>query len=490
MNEHDKSAMRQILLVIIGFTAVVLILLAATMVSLSHLSHQHEHLTLLQQQSMQSELMHTIRLAIRERMLNLSNLANFRDASAIEPEWEKYKANTETLLATREALVNIDTAALETRIFSEQGGFKQYNHEFISSVAELMQNEKYAEASAQISLAQMAHKHMDAVLADLLKTGQSHNQQTIIDAGKSYTTTRSYIFLLDVLAIILSLSIITFVVRSISDTQETLSSTLNALEAANEYLEERVFDRTRDLIDARDAALEANKAKSRFLANMSHELRTPLNAIIGYSEILIEDAEDLGYEEQLEDLNKIQSSGKHLLNLVSDILEISKIEAGKVQILPERFNLLDLLQETINIIKVLIEKQKNTFEFHYDERITEMYSDPIRIRQIMLNLLNNAAKFTNEGVVTLRVEQEMRAHKQWIIFIVKDTGIGISRKQQDKLFQAFVQIDNSATRKYDGSGLGLAITQRFCQLMGGSIVVDSELGNGSQFMVKLPLSVL
>jgi len=486
MNEHDKSVTRQVFLIVMGFMSVVLILLVATIMSLSHLSAQNEHLKLLGQQGTKSELIYTMRQAMRERMLNVSNLASLRTPFAIESEWNTYKKNTTQFLSARDTVINIGVTSAEEETFQALNELLESSQALMGSVIALMLDQHYVEANAKISLLENANENIHAKLTELLQVKQHLNQQAINDANVGYSTTRTRIFLLDVLAIILCLSIITFVVRSISDTQETLTNTLTALESANEHLEERVFERTQDLMGARDAALEANKAKSRFLANMSHELRTPLNAIIGYSDMLIEDAEDLGYKEQLEDLSKIQSAGKHLLSLISDILDISKIEAGKMQVLPEKFVLHDLLQEIINTMKLLMEKRKNAFEFYYDEAVKYMYTDPIRVRQIIFNLLSNATKFTEQGTITLRIEQKLQGEKSWVVFIVKDTGIGISQAQQDKLFQAFVQVDNSATRKYDGTGLGLAISRRFCKLMDGDIVVESKLGNGSQFTVTLP----
>jgi len=265
---------------------------------------------------------------------------------------------------------------------------------------------------------------------------------------------------------------------------------------------------------SKEIAEEANRAKSQFLANMSHELRTPLNAIIGYSEMLQEDAEDLGYEDLVPDLEKIRGAGKHLLALINDILDISKIEAGKMELYLESFDIAQIIFEVGNTIQPLLDKNHNTFQVHCPTDIGYMNADLTKLRQALLNLLSNAAKFTENGTITLKVErmqgegirsQESERKDQeagnfsrsipqssplnWITFQVADTGIGMTLDQMDKVFQAFTQADASTTRKYGGTGLGLAITRHFCRMMGGDITVSSHLGQGSTFTIQIPVDV-
>jgi PAS domain S-box-containing protein len=242
---------------------------------------------------------------------------------------------------------------------------------------------------------------------------------------------------------------------------------------------------------AKQMAEDANLAKSRFLANMSHELRTPLNAIIGYSEMLQEESEDLGLEDFTPDLKKIQAAGKHLLNLISDILDVSRIEAGKMELYTETFSLKALFDEVVNSVQSVVQEKENVLEIRCDENIGEICADLMKVRQILLNLLNNATKFTTQGHLLLEAQREFskQTSDDWIILRVSDDGIGITPEQQEKLFQIFVQADSSTTRKYGGTGLGLAITHQFIQMMHGSIQVESEFGEGTTFIVRLPANV-
>jgi PAS domain S-box-containing protein len=244
-----------------------------------------------------------------------------------------------------------------------------------------------------------------------------------------------------------------------------------------------------ELSKARDQALEANRAKSAFVANMSHELRTPLNAIIGYSEMLQEDCEDLGHVDLVDDLGKIHTAGKHLLELINDILDLSKIEAGKMEMFLETFNVYDLVENVAATIHPLVEKNANRLIIDCDRQLGIMHTDVTKLRQSLFNLLSNACKFTQNGQVNLAVKRYRQTNRDWIKFQVSDTGIGIGKDKLSKLFQAFTQADSSTTRKYGGTGLGLAISQRFCRMMGGDITVESDTGKGSTFTIVLPIDL-
>ncbi|NKB48723.1 MAG: hypothetical protein GKS02_05080 [Alphaproteobacteria bacterium] len=272
-------------------------------------------------------------------------------------------------------------------------------------------------------------------------------------------------------------------------TNEIISSRDEAITAerklfeSHSLLERRVEERTAELDAARQQAEAASRAKSAFLANMSHELRTPLNAILGYSEIMLEDAELEGAKERTDDLRKVHRSGRHLLGLINDILDISKIEAGKFELNFDPVNLADSVAEIENTAAPLMESNGNRFKISVPENIGIIECDEQRLRQVMLNLLSNAAKFTENGDIDLFVE---RNGDGWVRFMVRDTGIGMNTQQVNDLFQPFVQADSSISQRFGGTGLGLAISQRFVDMMGGRITVESKPEAGSCFTVWLP----
>ncbi|MGB6368214.1 MAG: response regulator, partial [Thermoanaerobaculia bacterium] len=237
---------------------------------------------------------------------------------------------------------------------------------------------------------------------------------------------------------------------------------------------------------ARSAAIEASKTKSQFLANMSHELRTPMNAIIGYSEMLQEDAAEEGFDHLVPDLDKIREAGRHLLDLINGVLDLSKVEAGKMELYLERVQVSSLVNQAESTIRPLTEKKGNTLEVVLAEDLGEMLTDVTKIRQALFNLLSNAAKFTDNGKVRLEVHRQVLDGYDWIEFQVSDTGIGLTPEQKANLFQPFTQADASTTRKYGGTGLGLTITKEFCELMGGQVTFESEIGKGSTFTLHVP----
>ena len=255
---------------------------------------------------------------------------------------------------------------------------------------------------------------------------------------------------------------------------------------------EDVTDRRRaeaEVAKAKDAAETANRTKSLFLANMSHELRTPLNAIVGYSEMLEEEAVERSLGDFSADLQKISQSGRHLLGLINDILDLSKIEAGKMELRLEVFEIETLLGEVESTIRMQAAKNRNTLDIRCDAGIGTMYGDLGKVRQGLLNLVSNAAKFTQGGKITLVAERQDMDGSDWITFRVSDTGIGLSAEQIVGLFQPFTQADASTTRRFGGTGLGLALTRRFCQMMSGDVTVQSVAGAGSVFTIKLPATI-
>jgi signal transduction histidine kinase/CheY-like chemotaxis protein len=287
---------------------------------------------------------------------------------------------------------------------------------------------------------------------------------------------KDYLALLATLLTLLTAVVVTLLIHQVA---RVIAGRLDRLEVARlQALEE--------MRRARDAAEEHDRAKSQFLANMSHELRTPLTAVIGYSEILLEEARDSGQEALLPDLQQIHAQSKHLLKLINDLLDMSKIEAGKVQLFLETFDLATMVHEVATTVRPLLDKNHNALEIEARDDLGTMHSDVTRLRQCLLNLLSNSSKFTDNGTVTLAVSRETVKDDDWILFRVSDTGIGMTAEQMRRLFQAFTQADLSTTRKYGGTGLGLAITRRLCQMMGGDITVDSVKDKGSTFTIRVP----
>jgi len=262
-----------------------------------------------------------------------------------------------------------------------------------------------------------------------------------------------------------------------------------SLRQINEGLEQKVNERTAELQRAVVAAKEANQAKSAFLAKMSHELRTPMNAIIGYSEMLQEDATDRGDQSSADDLQKILSAARHLLGLINDVLDLSKIEAGKMQLYLETFDLQTVVHEVTSTIEPLIQQRHNELVVSCAPSIGSMYGDATKVRQTLLNLLSNASKFTENGRIELKVERETSDNQVWVILQVSDTGIGMTEEQLGRLFKAFTQADASTSSKYGGTGLGLAISKQFAQMMGGDITVASNPGVGSTFTLRIPARI-
>ncbi|MHB8573768.1 MAG: ATP-binding protein [Dehalococcoidia bacterium] len=255
----------------------------------------------------------------------------------------------------------------------------------------------------------------------------------------------------------------------------------------NARLFEEIQQKNQELEDLNRQLSEANRHKSAFLSAMSHELRTPLNAVIGYSELLAEDAKELGEPSFVADLEKINAAGKHLLSLISNVLDLSKIEAGKMDLALTDFAVDSILTEVKAVVPPLIEKNGNRFVLDAAPDLGQMRSDQTKLRQCLLNLLSNAAKFTDQGAITLTVRRKSQPDGEWLTFAVSDTGIGMTGEQQARLFAAFSQAEAGTSARYGGTGLGLALSREFCRLLGGDISVESAPRSGSTFTVRLPV---
>ena len=262
---------------------------------------------------------------------------------------------------------------------------------------------------------------------------------------------------------------------SLIRSQATIAAAIKEADAAKEEAE-----------IAKDAAEAANRAKSAFLANMSHELRTPLSAVIGYSEMMEEEVEDLGEASLLRDLGKVKSNARHLLSLINDVLDLSKIEAGRMDTYAERIEVATLVHEVQATVEALVGQKGNTLEIEIETDVGTMETDVVKLRQCLLNLLSNAAKFTENGQLTLKVRRDRASDPSMLEFRVIDTGIGMTEEQLSRLFERFAQADETTTRRFGGTGLGLAITRAFSRLLGGDIMVESTAGQGTTFTLRLP----
>lgn len=268
------------------------------------------------------------------------------------------------------------------------------------------------------------------------------------------------------------------------------ASSQMALAVRNAMVYDKEFHLVQELSKAKEAAEEANQAKSVFLANMSHELRTPLNILLGYTELLQEDAPDL-YPDIASDLERIHRSGSHLLTIINDLLDLANIQAGRLGVHVEWFSILTLMQNAVATVRPILDKSKDRLTIVCPDDIGEMCADPIRVKQVLVNVLSNAAKFTTQGEITLSVCRFLKDESEWLRFDIRDNGIGISEAQQAYIFDEFRQGDGSTTRKYGGTGLGLPLSRRLCEMMGGTLTLESSaLGQGSHFTLCLPLLML
>jgi len=292
---------------------------------------------------------------------------------------------------------------------------------------------------------------------------------------------------LGVLAVITIVSAVTTTRAAVTSFDELIDAQLDA-EAATERLEERVAERTAQLAVATQRAQEANRAKSAFLANMSHELRTPLNAIVGYTEIVEEDLAAGDTASSAADLSRVRSSAAHLLTLINEVLDLSRIEAGRLELSLTDLNLRTVLREALDAVLPAAAKHNTRCVLKIENDVPLVHADETRLRQCALNLLSNAAKFTKDGVIALHARRCKIGSADGVAISVRDTGHGISAEDLQRLFRPFAQADNSATRAHGGAGLGLVITRRLARAMGGDVIASSELGKGSTFTLFVPVS--
>jgi len=408
----------------------------------------------------------------------------------------------ESVLAPNQTLVEQTTQRLDQRVQDlearlsqiqdrlDQGDSDGSGHSEFAAIQSAWKSYRDAQAktryymdqgirvAAFISVTEQEATHYDTLKEALAAFGgtQVARSQEVYSAAQGNSQVAFYTLVITGVAQILILMAILFVsyrtfrgyLRSYQVHQQQLAQANEALRASKE------------------AAVEANQAKSAFLANMSHELRTPMNAILGYSEMLIEEAEDVGQDDFIPDLKKINQAGSHLLALINDVLDLSKIESGKMVAFPETIDVGELIDQVSATAHPLMGKNNNRLIIERGAELGEAYQDFTKLRQTLLNVLSNAAKFTHDGTITLNAEREDASGEEWLVFGVTDSGIGIAEEKLEHIFEEFSQADNSTTRDYGGTGLGLTISRRFCQMLGGDMTVASELGVGSTFTIRLP----
>lgn len=435
--------------------------------------------------NVKSALMNSIRYGIYERQVSLRNIMLMSDPFDRDDGKTVFNSFALDIIAARNQFSSMQLNAQEKNILKEinEAMVKAYQAQVSAIDASIYENKIPTKKELHKTFA--TQKTFINKVKKMIALQRSATEKAVMDAEKSYREAKSSVYILGGSALLFGIFIALFIIRLTESQARDVNNAMLEIEESHNLLEERVEKRTEELAQARDVALSSNKAKDVFLANMSHELRTPLNIIIGYSELLEEVAYDENAKSLIPDLNKIQHAAQQQLALINTILDISKIEEGKLEINAIDFDVEQLLFEIEAAAKPLMSKNNNIFNINCMHGIGMMYSDNMRIRQILLNFLSNSAKFTHQGNISLNVTKDEKGDQ--ITFEIKDTGVGISEKYMNELFNKFTQADSSTTKKYGGSGLGLSISKQLCELLNGNIIVTSEENKGSCFLLKLPI---
>jgi len=470
---------------VFGFGAMLLLMLLLTIIGLLGMGSIESRLEKIVNNHMEKiKLVEKMHNSARERTLILHRMIIESDPFKRDEEFMKYNRHALDFTVARTKLLTFRLTVEEVKLINEQSRFTRMVVPIQDNVVDLMADDKMDEA--RTILIEGATPLQNRVLEQLflLKTYQEMAAASAgIKARSEYIYTRNWVITLSVMMVITGVSIAFFVISNLGRFIREREQHLDHLERTRAALEIS----SNNLIMAKAQENVANNAKNQFLANMSHELRTPLNAIIGYSELLKDELIDAGQEKYSEDCQKIQSAAKYLSRIISEILDLSKIESGIVKPRFVYFDLNALIEEVSVIISPLANKNGNVYSVNLDPSLGLIYSDAIKIRQILFNILNNACKFTKNGQIKILAYREMIDGNDWCTIDVEDTGIGIAQKELENIFKPFVQADGSPTREFAGTGLGLAIANNLCKIIGGKIKVKTIVGKGSVFQIKFPV---
>ena len=458
----NRSPSRSVIVIFVGFAAVLFLLAMLFVLRLSKVEEDTNRLDTLRTEYTKKELVFQMRDAAHERAIILLQMTHIVDPQKQKEMLKSLTQNANLFIQAREQLLTMNLQPAQLAAWDRTHSLSIEGRKAQDKAASLIISGQVKPAFKMLKdeVIPIQTKVMQNLTEMLSYSTQQVN--SLLDQQKQQESKKIHLVIfLASITLITGIGIAFFVMRTISRSEI-------------------------ELVRAREEAQSANRHKSAFLANMSHELRTPLTAILGYSEMLGEDARNLGKDEMVTDAERIHSAGTHLLGLINDILDLAKVEAGKMELHTEDFDVSSQIRDVTSTLAPLFDKNHNILVLEGIENLGNMHSDLNKVRQTLLNLLSNATKFTSGGKITLAATREKCDEQDWFTFHVSDTGIGMNNEQMTRLFQAFSQGDSSTTRKFGGTGLGLAISKKFCNLMGGDLIVESEAGVGSTFTVKLP----